>query len=85
MRRPGRRRQRRDPGPDPNGVGLWAMLPPNTAAETISGVLTDLGEVADQLASGQPVSGFTVERNARILDRLAEEIAEAASPLRSAG
>jgi hypothetical protein len=55
--------------------------PINTAAETISGVLTDLGEVADQLASGE-VSGFTSERNARILDRLAEELGEAAAMLR---
>jgi hypothetical protein len=58
--------------------------PTTTAADTISGVLTDLREVADQLASGQPVTGFTAELNARILDRLAEEIAEAASLLRSA-
>jgi hypothetical protein len=57
--------------------------PTNTAAETISGVLTDLGEVAGQLASSEPVTGFTAERNARILDRLAEELGEAAAMLRA--
>jgi hypothetical protein len=56
--------------------------PINTAAETISGVLTDLREVVGQLASDE-VSGFSAERNARILDRLAEEIGEAAAMLRA--
>jgi len=53
------------------------------AAETISGVLTDLAEVAQLLASGEPVTGFSAERNARILDRLAEELGEAAAMLRT--
>ena len=47
-------------------------------AGTISGVLTDLTEVAGEL----PVSAARIEHVARILDRLSEEIAEAAAMLR---
>ena len=45
---------------------------------TLGGVLTDLVEVAEWL----PVPPSRAETAARILDRLAEEIAEAASLLR---
>jgi hypothetical protein len=51
------------------------------ATETISGVLTDLMEVAERLA----VPAEKAETVARILDRLAEEIAEAAAMLRTPG
>ena len=50
------------------------------AAETIGGVLTDLREVAGHL----PVPPAQAEHVARILDRLSEEIAEAAGMLRAA-
>ena len=48
--------------------------------ETIGGVLTDLLEVAERL----PVPADHTERIARILDRLAEELGEAAALLRTA-
>jgi hypothetical protein len=48
------------------------------ARETVKAVATDLGEVADVL----PVQPDQVEAKARILDRLSEELAEAASMLR---
>jgi hypothetical protein len=35
------------------------------------------------VASGEPVTSFTAERNARIFDPLAEEIGEAAAVLRA--
>jgi hypothetical protein len=47
--------------------------------ETIGGVLTDLLEVAELL----PVPPDQAERIARILDRLAEELGEAAALLRA--
>jgi hypothetical protein len=50
------------------------------AVETIGGVLTDLIEVAELL----PVPADQAERIARILDRLAEELGEAAALLRTA-
>jgi len=50
------------------------------AADTIGGVLTDLAGVAKQL----PVPPDRAEAVARKLDRLAQEIAEAAGMLRSA-
>jgi hypothetical protein len=53
---------------------------PAAAVATIGGVLTDLAEVAAQL----PVPAPEIEHVARILDRLSEEIAEAAAMLRSA-
>jgi len=49
------------------------------AVETIGGVLTDLIEVAELL----PVPADQAERIARILDRLAEELGEAAAILRT--
>jgi hypothetical protein len=48
------------------------------AVATITGVLTDLIEVAERF----PVVPGQVEGTARILDRLSEEIAEAAMMLR---
>jgi hypothetical protein len=48
------------------------------AITTLSGVLTDLVELAGRL----PAPPDQVEPTARILDRLAEEIAEAAAFLR---
>lgn len=55
-----------------------APHPEVTAAATIGGVLTDLVEVAGRL----PVPADQIEHTARILDRLAEELAEAAALLR---
>jgi hypothetical protein len=51
------------------------------AIETVGGVVTDLVEVAEML----PVRPDQAERVALILDRLSEEIAEAAAMLRVAG
>jgi hypothetical protein len=48
------------------------------AVQTVGAVLTDLVEVAEQL----PVPAEQAEQTARILDRLAEEITEAATILR---
>jgi hypothetical protein len=50
------------------------------AVETVGGVLTDLVELAERL----PVPPGQAEAAARILDRLAEEIAEAAGLVRAA-
>jgi hypothetical protein len=50
------------------------------AVETVGGVLTDLVELAERL----PVPPEQAEATARILDRLAEEIAEAAGLVRAA-
>lgn len=61
-------------------AGPPARNPEVQAAATIGGVLTDLVEVAEQL----PVPSGQAEAVARILDRLAEEIAEAAGMLRAA-
>jgi hypothetical protein len=47
-------------------------------AGTIRGVLTDLSEVAEEL----PVSAARIEHVARLLDRLSEELTEAAAMLR---
>jgi hypothetical protein len=52
--------------------------PAVTATQTIGGVLTDLVEVAERL----PVPPAEIEHTARILDRLSEELAEAAGMLR---
>lgn len=54
--------------------------PEVTAVATIGGVLVDLVEVAERL----PVPADDIEQVARILDRLAEEINEAAGMLRQA-
>jgi hypothetical protein len=51
------------------------------AIETVGGVLMDLTEVAERL----PVRPDQAENVARILDRLSEEICEAAAMLRAAG
>ena len=52
--------------------------PEITAIETIGAVLTDLVAIAGQL----PVPGGRIDQIGRILDRLSEEIAEAAAMLR---
>jgi len=52
--------------------------PEVAAVQTVGGVLTDLVEVAELL----PVPPDQAEATARILDRLAEEITEAAGMLR---
>ena len=54
--------------------------PEAAAAATIGGVLTDLAEIPEML----PVPADQAEHVARILDRLAEEISEAAGMLRQA-
>ena len=57
--------------------------PINTAGATITGVLDDLGEVQRHLAAGLPMDELETERTARILDRLSEEITEAAAMVRA--
>jgi hypothetical protein len=52
--------------------------PEVAAVQTVGGVLTDLVEVAERL----PVPPEQAEATARILDRLSEEITEAAAMLR---
>jgi hypothetical protein len=52
--------------------------PEVTAVQTLGGVLTDLVEIAGRM----PVPVGQIEHVARILDRLSEEIAEAAAMLR---
>jgi len=54
--------------------------PEVAAVATVGAVLTDLVEVAERL----PVPADQAEATARILDRLAEEITEAAGMLRGA-
>ena len=49
---------------------------------TVSGAATDASEIAKRLASCVPMTAFDAERQARILDRLAEELAEAAADIR---
>jgi hypothetical protein len=58
-----------------------AENPEVEAIEAIGGVVTDLVEVAGRL----PVPADQAERVASILDRLSEELAEAAGMLRRAG
>ena len=55
----------------------------NLASQTISGVLTDLHEVSFRLAAGLPMDELETERTARILDRLSEEVGEAAQMVRA--
>ena len=55
-----------------------ARNPEVTAVQTLGGVLTDLVEIAGQM----PVPAGQIDHVARILDRLSEEIAEAAAMLR---
>jgi hypothetical protein len=52
--------------------------PQTEAAATIGGVRTDLAEIAGEL----PVGPHRAEHVARILDRLAEEIGQAAHLMR---
>ncbi len=59
-----------------------APNPAVTAAATVSGVLTDLSEVMRRLAAGLPMDELETEHQARICDRLAEELGEAAAMLR---
>lgn len=54
--------------------------PEAEAIATIGGVLTDLAELSGRL----PVPAAEAEHSARILDRLSEEIADAATLLRAA-
>ena len=49
---------------------------------TVNEAATDASEVAKRLASCMPMTAFDAERQARILDRLAEELAEAAADIR---
>jgi hypothetical protein len=53
----------------------------NTAI-TVSEAATDAAEVGRRLASGLPMTDFDVERTAKILDRLSEELAQAAADIR---
>lgn len=57
--------------------------PINTAGATITGVLTDLREVQAHLAAGIPMDDLEAERTARILERLSEELTEAAAAVRA--
>jgi hypothetical protein len=56
------------------------VSPEVAAVDTVGGVLTDLVELAERL----PVPPERAEATARILDRLSEEIREAAGMLRAA-
>ncbi len=67
-----------NPTDQASSTGRPERNPEVTAIETIGAVLTDLVAIAGQL----PVPGGRTEQIARILDRLAEEIAEAAAMLR---
>jgi len=56
----------------------------DATAISVSEAATDAAEVARRLAAGLPVTDFDRERLARILDRLSEELAEAATDVRRA-
>jgi hypothetical protein len=56
--------------------------PMMNAAVTVAEAATDAREVAARLASCVPMTAFDAERTARILDRLYEELAEAAADVR---
>jgi hypothetical protein len=58
--------------------------PISHAAGTIAGVLTDLHELSMRLGAGKPMDAHEAEFAARILDRLSEELAEAAADVRKA-
>ena len=60
--------------PSPSNPAIEAVV-------TIGSAVTDLVEVAEML----PVPASDTERVARMLDRLSEELAEAAGMLRQAG
>ena len=55
------------------------------AAATVGAALTDLHEVSRHLAAGLPAGALDAETTARILDRLAAELAGAADMIRAAG
>ena len=54
------------------------------AAATVAEAAIDASEVARRLAPSLPLTDFETERLARILDRLSEELAEAATDVRRA-
>jgi hypothetical protein len=54
------------------------------ASFTVAEVATEAREVAKRIGGEMPMSDFDRERQARIIDRLAEELTEAAADLRSA-
>jgi hypothetical protein len=64
----------------PSASPAHGQNPAIEAIETVGGVVTDLVEVAELL----PVPASEAERVAQILDRLSEELAEAAGLLRRA-
>jgi hypothetical protein len=51
-------------------------------AISVSDAAADAREVATRLATSLPMTNFDRERLARILDRLAEELTEAAADIR---
>ena len=51
-------------------------------AVTVGEAATDASEVARRLASSGPLNDVDAERAARVLDRLSEELAEAAKDIR---
>jgi hypothetical protein len=57
--------------------------PMMNVAVTVGEAATDASEVARRLASCVPLTDFDTERAARILDRLSEELAQAAADIRS--
>jgi len=59
--------------------------PMMNVAVTVGEAATDASEVAKRLASYAPRTGFDAERTARILDRLAEKLTEAAADIRRGG
>jgi hypothetical protein len=60
---------------------MTGQNPEVEAIVTVGSAVTDLVEVAEML----PVPASEAERVAKILDRLSEELAEAAGMLRAAG
>jgi len=59
--------------------------PMMNVAVSVGEAATDASEVARRLASCAPLSDLDAERTARILDRLAEELTEAAADVRRGG
>ena len=56
--------------------------PMMNVATTVGEASPDAAEVARRLASCVPLTPFDIERTARILDRLSEELSEAAADVR---
>jgi hypothetical protein len=54
----------------------------HSAAQTLADTLAELNEVLRHLAAGLPMDDLEIERTARILDRLSEDLAEAAGDVR---